>query len=70
MNGFWFAATVGVLVFAGVATQLGWRLPSIAEVRQALERGRPEVGPRGVAGQVRTGKDTQFDTPGSVGTRP
>ncbi|WP_156744267.1 hypothetical protein [Mycobacterium sp. E740] len=40
MNGFWFAVMVAGVVTAGVLTQLGWQLPTAAEIRRGLERVR------------------------------
>jgi hypothetical protein len=54
MAGIWFATVVAAFVMAGVATQLGWELSPIPAAKRVLRRG----------------KDTQGDTPGSVGGPP
>jgi hypothetical protein len=54
MDGIWFAAVVTALVMAGVVAQLGWELPSIPAVKRVL----------------RLVRDTQRDTPRSVGGPP
>lgn len=38
MNGIWFAVMVAGLIAAGVLTQLGWQLPTSAEIRRGLGR--------------------------------
>jgi hypothetical protein len=54
MNGIWFAALVAAFVGAGVVAQLGWELRPMPAVRRVFRRG----------------KDTQRDTPKSVGGPP
>ena len=40
MNGVWFAAVMAALMVAGVAAQLGWQLPQMAEVKRVLRLDR------------------------------
>jgi hypothetical protein len=40
MNGVWFAAMIAGLMVAGVAAQLGWQLPQMAEVKRVFRLDR------------------------------
>jgi hypothetical protein len=44
MNGVWFAAMIAGLMVAGVAAQLGWQLPEMAEFKRVFRRERLRLG--------------------------